>query len=105
MAFQNVANIDDHVEFSGSVVHGSFGFKNFHVGSVSSMREPDGGSNRHGGTVQDRLGQAYESGLDADTGYVIESGQFAACSHFLFSQEGLKQGVIDGFGDIGVLIW
>jgi hypothetical protein len=69
------------------------------------MREPDRGSNSHGGTAQYRLCQAYESWLDADAGHIIESGQFAACSHFLLSQERLKQGVIDGLGDIGVLDW
>ena len=75
LAAHRLADVDDHVELGRPVGHGSLGFKDLHRRRMSAVREPDGRTHLHAGTLENPRGQGHGVGLDADAGHTVPRRQ------------------------------
>ena len=99
---QDLADVDDHVQFAGAVVHGSFGLGHLDGCEVAAVGKADHRSHGHGGAGQDISGQTNAIRFDTDRSDAIISGQAAALFQVGIRQRGLEQGVVNHAGHVGI---
>lgn len=104
VAAQDLADVDDHIQFLAAVGKSPFGLGTLDCGCVAAVRKADCrtgfdcASFEEFGAVPEGVGQ------NADTGDVVGERQADACFQVGRGQRGIEQRVIDHVCDVGVLI-
>ncbi len=89
------ADVDDHVDLTGTVPHGAPRLEGLHVGRGGSEGEADDRGHRDVGIAQADRGPAHPGGVDADRGEVMLRGFIAELVDVCGGGVGLEQCVVD----------
>src|SRR5262245_50876066 len=86
LARPQLTDIQHHIEFERSVVHGFFGFHNFDFGEIAPMWKTNYSTDQHIRIFERFLRQPDITWLHTDGRHMITSSKFATFQYIRFSQ-------------------
>ena len=97
---QELADVDDHVQFRAAIRQGLLCFRNLDGRAVRAVGEANHRAHLHIAAPQQGGYQRHIAGPGADAGRIIAQGQLAALADILVGQERLKGAVVQHFGNV-----